>query len=60
METVTNWIAWGGIAFGSATWVEPNFYAWVVNASHGAALFMPILGCVWLGVQIWSRLFQGK
>lgn len=60
MDTVTNWIAYSGIAVGSATWMWPFLYEWVVQASHGAALFMPILGCMWLGVQIWSRLYRGK
>ncbi len=60
MYTITNWIAWVGIAVGGAMWVEPNLCAWAVSASHGAALFMPVLGCVWLGVQIWYRIWQGK
>lgn len=60
MDRLTDWIAASGIAVGGATWVNPGIYEWTVNASHGAALLMPILGVIWLGVQIWYRLAKGK
>lgn len=59
METVTNWIAWCGIAAGGATWMWPDFYQWALSASNGAALLMPVMGCVWLGVQIWVKVSKG-
>jgi hypothetical protein len=56
MERITDVIA----AMGVATWFTPELYDWAASTSQFAALMMPIFGCVWLGVQIWSRLVRGK
>jgi hypothetical protein len=56
MERATDVIA----TIGVATWFTPELYDFTASVSQGAALFMPVLGCIWLGVQIWSRIFKGK
>lgn len=42
------------------TGIHPGIYEWLSEISQLAALLVPILGCLWLGVQIWSRLAKGK
>ena len=39
------------------TGINPEVYKSLSDFSEIGALLMPILGCVWLGVQIWSRVF---
>lgn len=56
MERITDFFA----LFGVLTWLSPAVLEWVANISTLAALLMPIFGCVWLAVQIWSRIFKGK
>lgn len=40
--------------------INPGILQWIGSISTVAALFMPILGCIWLAVQIWSRVARGK
>lgn len=42
------------------SWLNPGFYQWLSDFSQLAALMLPILGCLWLGVQITSRVVKGK
>jgi hypothetical protein len=48
VERITDVIA----SIGVLTWFTPGLYEWTASISHIAALFMPILGSVWLSVQI--------
>lgn len=56
MERITDAIA----ALAVGTWVIPDAYEWLASFSTLASLLLPPLGCVWLAVQIWSRIFKGK
>ncbi len=42
------------------TGLNPDYYWYISQTSQVAALFLPILGCIWLGVQIWGRVAKGK
>ena len=46
--------------FGIATLFQPGLYEIIADVSSFAALLMPILGCGWLAVQMWTRLTRGK
>lgn len=52
-EHVTNWMA--GLAVLSPFWLP-----WLQDVSTIAALLLPILGGLWLLVQIWSKIYKGK
>ena len=52
-DALNNSIA--GLAVLSWFWLP-----WLQDISTVAALLLPILGGLWLLVQIWSRLFKGK
>jgi hypothetical protein len=56
MERLTDGIAILAVITG----VNPSIYFWLSEISTLAALIMPILGCMWLGVQIYSRVAKGK
>jgi hypothetical protein len=56
MERLTDLIA----SIGVLTWLAPGLYEWTASVSQFAALIMPILGAIWLGVQIWAKVFKGK
>lgn len=56
MERLTDGIAILAVISG----VNPAIYQWLSEISALAALMMPILGCMWLGVQIWSRVAKDK
>lgn len=56
MERVTDAIAILAVITG----INPAVYHWLADISGLAALLMPILGCMWLGVQIYSRVAKGK
>ena len=56
MERLTDGIAILAVITG----VNPAIYYWLSEVSSVAALLMPILGCMWLGVQIWSRVAKDK
>lgn len=40
--------------------INPGIYQWMRDFSELGALMFPILGCAWLGVQIYYRVFKGK
>ncbi len=42
------------------TGINPQIYFWLSETSTLAAMVMPILGCIWLGVQIYARAVRGK
>ena len=42
------------------TGINPEIYYWISETSTLAAMLMPILGCVWLAVQIYARAVRGK
>ena len=42
------------------TGLNPDYYWYISQTSQFAALLLPILGCIWLGVQIWVRVVKGK
>ena len=52
-DYVTNWIA--SLAVLSWWWLPM-----LQDYSQLAALLLPFLGAIWLGVQIWSKVFRGK
>lgn len=56
VERITDFFA----VFGLISWLNPAVYEWLNGVSSLAALFMPVLGCIWLAVQIWSRVTKGK
>ena len=56
MERITDAIAIIAVITG----VNPDFYYWLGQTSQIAALLLPVLGCLWLGVQIWARVAKGK
>lgn len=56
MERVTDALAILAVITG----INPQIYLYLSEISAFAALLMPILGCMWLGVQIWSRVSGGK
>lgn len=56
MERITDFFA----VFGLLSWLNPAVYDWLSGISSFAALMMPVLGCIWLAVQIWSRVVVGK
>jgi hypothetical protein len=59
MERLTDAVAAAGIA----TWFTPELYQWTSDFSQAAAMFMPILGCLWLGVKTITHLhnhFRGR
>ncbi|HLO78151.1 MAG TPA: hypothetical protein VK196_16980 [Magnetospirillum sp.] len=56
MERLTDALA----VFGIMSGLNPSIYEWLSDISTTFALFMPVLGCIWLGVQIWSRVARGK
>lgn len=56
MERVTDAIAILAVITG----INPAVYYWLSEISALAALLLPILGCMWLGVQIYSRVAKGK
>ncbi|WP_287339965.1 hypothetical protein [Mesorhizobium sp.] len=51
MERATNTIAAGAA-------VSPFWLPSLADVSQGAALLLPVLGCVWLIVQIITRITQ--
>lgn len=56
MERLTDGIAILAVITG----INPQVYFWLSEFSQLAALLMPILGCMWLGVQIWSRVTRDQ
>lgn len=48
IERATDLVATAGV-------VSPIWVPMLGEISHLAGLLMPILGCVWLGVQIWKK-----
>lgn len=56
MERATDGVAVLAVISG----INPGIYKWMSDISELGALLMPILGCVWLGVQIWSRVARNK
>lgn len=56
MERITDAIAIIAVITG----VNPDFFYWLGQTSQIAALLLPVLGCLWLGVQIWARVAKGK
>lgn len=56
MERITDAVAVLAVISG----LNPGVYEWLSEISQVAALLVPILGCIWLGVQIWSRVTRGK
>ncbi len=56
MERITDTLA----VFAVLSGINPAVFKWISEISTIAALLMPILGCIWLGVQIWSRIARGK
>jgi hypothetical protein len=56
MERITDFFA----IFGVLSWLNPAVLEWISGFSTLAALLMPIFGCIWLAVQIYSRLTGGK
>jgi hypothetical protein len=56
MERITDAIAILAVITG----INPTIYYWLSEISTLAALLMHVLGCMWLGVQIWSSVSKGK
>jgi hypothetical protein len=56
MERITDGVAILAVISG----INPAIYQWMANISEIAALLMPIMGCIWLGVQVWVRVARGK
>lgn len=56
MERITDSLA----IFGILSWLNPAVMEWLSGLSTIAALLMPILGVIWLAVQIYSRVAKGK
>lgn len=56
IERATDGIALAAIAALAA----PDWPAWLATVSQDAALALPILGCLWLIVQIGCRLIGKK
>lgn len=56
MERIADFFA----VFGILSWLNPAVLEWISGVSTLAAMLMPILGVIWLGVQIWSRVARGK
>jgi hypothetical protein len=56
LERITDAVAIVAVITG----LNPSFYYWLSEISGLAALLMPVLGCMWLGVQIWVRVTKGK
>ena len=53
-DNLTSWLA--GLAV-----ISPMWLPWLQDVSTIAALLLPILGGIWLLVQIWAKLFfKGK
>lgn len=52
-DSVTNWIA-------TAAVISPVWLPFLMDVSQIAALMLPILGGLWLLVQIWSKIFRNK
>lgn len=44
-------------AMGSTSWV---WFPYIEAVSKGAALILPILSVLWLGIQIYSHIKKGK
>jgi len=42
------------------SWINKDLYLWLQQTSEVAALATPILGLVWLVVQIYFRVTKGK
>lgn len=40
--------------------LNPGIYQWMRDFSELGALLFPVLGCAWLAVQIYYRVFKGK
>lgn len=53
MEKLTDGVAMLAII----SWVNDGFYHWLQGVSELAAIMTPILGLVWLIIQIYVRLF---
>lgn len=47
-----------GVAVAAVT--SPLWYHWLEQASTWAALWLPILGCLWLAVQIYFKWRKGE
>lgn len=56
MERITDGVA----ILAVLSWVNPKIFEWLSDFSQLAALMLPILGCIWLGVQIAVRVTKGK
>lgn len=56
LERITDGIAILAVITG----INPTVYFWLSEISAIAALLMPILGCLWLAVQIYSRMAAGR
>lgn len=56
MERVTDGVAILAVISG----INPGIYQWMSDISEIGALLMPVLGCIWLGVQIWTRVTRDR
>lgn len=56
MERLTDSLAIFAVLGG----LNPAVFDYISGISTLAGLVMPILGCIWLAVQIWSRVARGK
>lgn len=56
VERITDTLA----VFAVLSGLNPAVFEWVSGISTMAGLLMPILGCIWLAVQIYSRVAKGK
>jgi hypothetical protein len=52
-EKITHWIAAGAV-------ISPAWLPLIETASQYAALLLPILGVIWLGVQIFFKVREGR
>lgn len=56
VERITDTLA----VFAVLSGLNPSVLEWLSGISTMAGLLMPILGCIWLAVQIYSRVAKGK
>ena len=56
VERITDSLA----VFAVLSGLNPAVFEYISGVSTLAALLMPILGCIWLAVQIYSRVAKGK
>lgn len=56
VERITDSLA----VFAVLSGLNPAVFEWISGISTMAGFLMPILGCIWLAVQIYSRVAKGK